>query len=165
MIEEAHLPCDSARVPDWNDLRYFLAIARAGSLAGAGRELGVEHTTVGRRLSALEAELGVRLFLRGPDGLIATEAGRGILPLAQEIEERFDVIDRRVSGGDDRIEGTVRFSVSEAFSSYFVKHLAAIRERYPALSSCAATASSPRIDEGVDPARLASGSHRGVTKR
>jgi DNA-binding transcriptional LysR family regulator len=120
-------------VPDWNDFRYFLAIARAGSLAGAARELGVEHTTVGRRLSALEAELGVRLFLRGPDGLAATEAGRGILPLAEEIATRFEAIDRRVSGGDDRIEGTVRFSVSEALSGYFVKHFAALRERHPGL--------------------------------
>ena len=133
MIEAAHPPCDSARVPDWNDFRYFLAIARSGSLAGAARELGVEHTTVGRRLSALEGELGARLFLRGPDGLIATEAGRGILPLAQEIEARFEAIDRRVSGGDDRIEGTVRFSMSEALSGYFVTNFATLRERHPAL--------------------------------
>jgi DNA-binding transcriptional LysR family regulator len=133
MIEAAHPACESARVPDWNDFRYFLAIARAGSLAGAARELGVEHTTVGRRLSALEAELGARLFLRGPDGLIATEAGRGILPLAQEIAERFDAIDRRVSGGDDRIEGTVRLSISEAISGYFVKHFTSLRERHPGL--------------------------------
>ena len=120
-------------MPDWNDFRYFLAIARSGSLAGAARELGVEHTTVGRRLSALEADLGARLFLRGPDGLIATDAGRGILPLAQEIEARFEAIGRRVSGGDDRIEGTVRFSISEALSGYFVKHFAALRERHPSL--------------------------------
>ena len=133
MIEAAHPACNSARVPDWNDFRYFLAIARSGSLAGAARELGVEHTTVGRRLSALEAELGARLFLRGPDGLVATETGRGVLPLAQEIETRFEAIERRVSGGDDRIEGTVRFSISEALSSYFVKHFAALREQHPGL--------------------------------
>jgi DNA-binding transcriptional LysR family regulator len=120
-------------VADWNDFRYFLAIARAGSLAGAARELGVEHTTVGRRLSALEAELGARLFLRGPDGLVATDTGRGILPLAEQIAALFEAIDRRVSGGDDRIEGTVRFSVSEALSHYFVNHFAALRERHPGL--------------------------------
>jgi DNA-binding transcriptional LysR family regulator len=133
MIEAAHPACDSARVPDWNDFRYFLAVARSGSLAGAARELGVEHTTVGRRLSALEGELGARLFLRGPDGLVATDAGRGILPLAQEIEARFEAIDRRVSGSDERIDGTVRFSVSEALSGYFVRHFAALRERHPGL--------------------------------
>ena len=120
-------------MPDWNDFRYFLAIARAGSLAGAARELAVEHTTVGRRLSALEAELGARLFLRGTDGLTATEAGRGILPIVEEIAERFEAIDRRVSGADSRIMGTVRFSVSEAFSGYFVQHFAALRQRHPGL--------------------------------
>ena len=66
MIDAAHPPCESARVPDWNDLRYFLAIARSGSLAGAGRELGVEHTTVGRRLAALEKELGTGYFSAAP---------------------------------------------------------------------------------------------------
>jgi len=121
-------------VPDWNDLRYFLAIARAGSLAGAGRELGVEHTTVGRRLLALEAELGTRLFLRGRDGLVATEAGRGILPLAEEIEARFDAIERRLSAGDDKVEGTVRFSISEAFTGYFVQQFGSLRERHPNLT-------------------------------
>ena len=130
MIEAAHLPCDSARVPDWNDFRYFLAIARAGSLAGAARELGVEHTTVGRRLSALEAELGARLFLRGADGLVATKAGRDILPLTEEIAARFEAIDRRVSGDDGRIDGTVRFAISEAMSGYFVKQFAGLRERH-----------------------------------
>ena len=118
---------------DWNDFRYFLAIERAGSLAAAARELGVEHTTVGRRLSALENELGARLFLRGPDGLSATEAGRGILPLAREIAERFDAIERRISGSDDRIEGTVRVSTSEAISGYFVKQFAALRTQHPGL--------------------------------
>jgi len=121
------------RVPDWNDFRYFLAIARSGSLAGAGRELGVEHTTVGRRLAALEKELGTRLFLRGPEGLSATEAGRGILPLAEEIATRVDAIELRVAGGDDRVEGTVRFSISEAFTGYFVKQFGSLRERHPNL--------------------------------
>lgn len=133
MIEAAHPPCDCARVSEWGDFRYFLAIARAGSLTGAARELGVEHTTVGRRLSALEAVLGVRLFLRGPDGLTATEAGRGILPLVEEIATRFEAIERRVSGSDERIEGIVRLSVSEAVSGYFVKQFAALRERHPRL--------------------------------
>ena len=133
MIEAAQPPCDCARVPDWNDFRYFLAVARAGSLAGAARELGVEHTTVGRRLSALETELGARLFLRGSEGLIATETGRAVLPLAEEIAARFEAIERRVSGSDDRIEGTVRFSISEAMSGYFVKRFATLRQKHPGL--------------------------------
>jgi DNA-binding transcriptional LysR family regulator len=133
MIEGAHRPCESARVLDWNDFRYFLAIARAGTLAGAARELGVEHTTVGRRLAALEAALGARLFLRGPDGLVATSAGREVLPLAEQIAAGVEAIERRVSGDDGRIEGLVRLSTSEALSGYFVRTFTALRERHPKL--------------------------------
>ena len=133
MIEAAHRPCESARVLDWNDFRYFLAIARAGTFAGAARELGVEHTTVGRRLTALETALGTRLFLRGPEGLTATNAGRDVLPLAEEIAARAQAIERRVSGADGRVEGTVRVSVSEALSGYFVKQSTALRDRHPGL--------------------------------
>ena len=118
---------------DWNDLRYLLAIARTGTLAGAARELGVEHTTVGRRLSALESALGVKLFTRGPDGFTPTRAAREAIPLAEEIAARVESIQRRVSGEDSRIEGTVRLTVSEALSGYLVKALSTLRERYTGL--------------------------------
>jgi DNA-binding transcriptional LysR family regulator len=121
-------------VLDWNDFRYFLAIARAGTFAAAARELGVEHTTVGRRLTALETALGTRLFIRGPEGLTITGAGREVLPLAEELAARAQAIERRVSGEDSRVEGTVRVSVSEALSGYFVKQSAALRERLPGLT-------------------------------
>jgi DNA-binding transcriptional LysR family regulator len=134
MIEAAHPPCESARVVDWNDFRYFLAIARAGSFAGAARELGVEHTTVGRRLTALETALGTRLFVRGPEGLTITAAGRDALPLAEEIAARAQTIERRVAGEDGRLEGTVRVSISEALSGYFIKQSGALRDRHPALT-------------------------------
>ena len=133
MIEAAHRSCESARVPDWNDFRHFLAIAKAGTFAGAARELGVEHTTVARRLTALEGALGTRLFIRGPDGLTLTAAGRDVVPLAEEIASRAQAIERRVSGEDSRVEGTVRVSVSEALSSYLVKQSAALRDRHPGL--------------------------------
>jgi DNA-binding transcriptional LysR family regulator len=120
-------------VVDWNDFRYFLAVARAGTFAGAARELGVEHTTVARRLTALEAALGTRLFIRGPEGLTATAAGRDVLPLAEEIAARAQAIERRVHGEDSRVEGTVRVSVSEALSGYLVKRSAALRDRHPGL--------------------------------
>ena len=120
-------------VLDWNDLRYFLAIARAGTLAGAARDLKVEHTTVGRRLSALEQSLGTRLFTRGPDGFAPTRAGQEILPLAEEIAARVENIVRRVEGEDERVEGAVRLTTSEAISVYFVRELGALRERHPGL--------------------------------
>jgi DNA-binding transcriptional LysR family regulator len=133
MIEAARVPCDPARVLDWNDFRYFLAIARAGTLAGAARDLKVEHTTVGRRLAAIEQALGARLFTRGPDGFTLTRAGHEILPLAEEMAARVEGIVRRVSGEDERVEGTVRLTTSEALSGYFVKNLSVLRERHPDL--------------------------------
>src|SRR3954447_23849142 len=109
-----HSPCAIVHgVFDWNDLRYLLAISQAGTLAGAARDLGVEHTTVGRRLTALETALGVRLFTRGPEGLTPTAAAEQVLPLAREMAVHADAIARRVAGGDARIEGTVRLTTSE----------------------------------------------------
>ena len=120
-------------VPDWNDFRYFLAIAQAGTLVGAGKALGVEHTTVGRRLSALEAALGTKLFTRGPEGLLLTHAGQEILPLAEEIAARAEAIERRVSGEDARVAGTVRLTASEAVSGYLATRLPVLNEQYPEL--------------------------------
>ena len=121
------------RVLDWNDFRYFLAIFRVGTFAGAARELGVEHTTVGRRLNALETALRARLFIRGPEGLVPTAAAREMLPMAEEVAARVQSIERRVSGNDDRLDGTVRVSVSEALSGYLVRQSTALRARHAGL--------------------------------
>lgn len=114
-------------------MRHFLAIARAGTLAGAARELGVEHTTVGRRLAALETALGVRLFTRGPSGLTLTESGEDILRSVEVIAEEVAGIERRVSGVDLRVAGTVRLTIPESGNGYFLQQLPALRERHPAL--------------------------------
>ncbi len=119
---------------DWNDLRYFHAVARAGTLVGAARELGVEHSTVGRRVAALEAELGVRLVIRGPAGLTLTEAGNEILNNVEAIAEQVSTIERRVAGGDTRVEGVVRLTVPEAENGYVVSQMPELRERHPALT-------------------------------
>jgi DNA-binding transcriptional LysR family regulator len=71
---------------NWDDLRCFLLAARAKTLAGAARAAGVQHTTIGRRLSALERALGAPLFLRGPEGLTLTPLGEQLLPLAATTE-------------------------------------------------------------------------------
>ncbi|HEX2733179.1 MAG TPA: LysR family transcriptional regulator [Polyangiaceae bacterium] len=118
---------------DWNDLRYFLAVTRAGSLAGAGKALGVEHTTVGRRLGALETALGTKLFTRSPDGLALTRAGQEILSLSEEIGARAEAIERRVAGEDTRVAGSVRLTASEAVSTYLAARLPTLNEQYPDL--------------------------------
>lgn len=118
---------------DWNDLRYFLAVAKAGTLVGAARELGVEHTTVSRRLTALETALGVRVFVRGKDGFTLTPAGSDMLASVEGIAELVATIERRVSGGDTRIAGTVRLTIPESANAMMMAQLPALRERHPEL--------------------------------
>ena len=118
---------------DWNDLRYFLAVSRAGTLAGAARELGVEHTTVGRRIAALESALGVRLFSRGPEGFSLTAAGKDVVPRAEGIAAHVDAIARLVLGTDQRAEGRVRLTIPDALNGYTMQALAQLRELHPTL--------------------------------
>ena len=118
---------------DWNDLRYFLTIARSGSLAKAARELAVEHTTVSRRLGALESDQGTKLFARGPGGLTLTPAGKDILPVVESIGERISALERCVTGADGRVAGTVRLTIPEAGNSYFMQRLKELRSRHPEL--------------------------------
>jgi DNA-binding transcriptional LysR family regulator len=118
---------------DWNDLRYFLSIARSGSLAKAARELSVEHTTVSRRLGALEEDLGTRLFARGPSGLVLTTAGKNMLPLVQDIAEQISSIERCVTGLDGRVAGNVRLTIPESGNGYFTHRLRELRSRHPEL--------------------------------
>lgn len=118
---------------DWNDLRYFLAVAKAGTLVGAARELGVEHTTVSRRLTALETALGARVFVRGKDGFALTPAGSDILSSVENIAELVATIERRVSGGDARVAGTVRLTIPESANALMMAQLPLLRERHPEL--------------------------------
>jgi DNA-binding transcriptional LysR family regulator len=118
---------------DWNDLRYFLAAYRQRSLAGAGRELGCEYTTVARRLTALETALSTTLFMRTPEGLAPTQAASDLLPLAEQIERAAFDIAMRAAGQDERAEGVVRMTCAEGFSAYIVDQLAELRAQHPKL--------------------------------
>lgn len=118
---------------DWNDFRHFLAVHRAGTLAGAARGLRVQHSTVGRRLDALEEALGARLFLRTPDGFVLTGAGSAILPLIEEAERALAAAERVVQGGDERVEGIVRLTTSELLSGLLVRRLAELSALHPQL--------------------------------
>ena len=132
-IECAQAVCKRAPRLDWNDLRYFLAITRTGTLVRAGKEMGVEHTTVARRLAALEAALGCKLFTRGPDGLTLTETGRSVLPAAEAVAAHVSDILRRATGSDAKVEGTVRLTIPESINGYMVQVLTRLREQHPGL--------------------------------
>jgi len=119
----------------WDDLPVYLAIRTHGSLAAAGRQLGLDATTVGRRLERLESGIGARLFHRTRDGLSLTGAGRTIEQHAQQMERSEALIERAVGGADARLAGSVRVAATEVFATAFlVKHLAAFRTACPDIS-------------------------------
>ena len=103
---------------DWNDLRVFLAIARAGSLGAAAKLLGVSHPTVGRRLHVLEQDSGQVFFRRTATGLVLTDSGERIFELAEEMERSALTIERRIAGESDQPEGLLRISSADWFASY-----------------------------------------------
>ena len=119
---------------DWHDLQTFLAIARSGSLQGAARSLGVNHSTVFRRLNAFEAALGVRLFERLPGGYQPTPAGEDLRASAARIEQEVQGVERRLLGGDVRLIGSLRFTTTDTLAQGLLgPHLAAFHRRYPGI--------------------------------
>jgi DNA-binding transcriptional LysR family regulator len=118
---------------NWDDLRFFLAACREGSSSAAARRLKVRHSTVGRRLSALEGDLGVRLFVRTGTGFAVTEAGLAILAAAEEMERRALDIAQLAQSLGHGIEGKVRVTMSEAFAGYLFGKLPPLRDAHPLL--------------------------------
>jgi DNA-binding transcriptional LysR family regulator len=98
---------------DWNDLRYLLAVARGGSTLAAARALGVNQTTVARRLEALEAALGVKLFDRGQTGSRLTGAGGDLIALAEGVERSAAAIAERAGAHARGLAGVVRVTTNE----------------------------------------------------
>ena len=105
------------QIPDWDDLRYFLALTEAGTLSGAAKACGVEHTTVARRIEALERALDTRLFDRFPKGWSLTAAGKALLPHARRVGDDMDTL-RRVASGRAALAGVVCVSAPPAFATY-----------------------------------------------
>ena len=117
---------------DWNDLRSFLAIARAGSLAGAARRLAVNHSTVFRRLNALEERLGVRLFERHPGGYAPTAQGEEMLAAAERVEGEVLGLERRLLGRDVELVGSLRVTTTDTLAhGLLMPHLKSFRAVCP----------------------------------
>src|SRR5512142_2896557 len=106
---------------DWQDLRFLLAIQRAGSLTAAAARLRVNQSTVSRRLATLEGAIGARLFERTPGGLRPTATADRIATRAERLEEEALAIGRLLSGaGQTRVEGVVRVTATEGLGVHLV---------------------------------------------
>ena len=117
---------------DWDAVRFFLELARAKTLARAARRLRVDYTTVGRRVSAFERELGAKLFERTPDGFVLTDAGESIRAAAEQMEQSAVAVEQRALGADRRFSGTVRVAAAEsAGHSVVLPAMRALHLRHP----------------------------------
>ena len=118
----------------WDDVRFFLAVARAGSLSGAARVLGVGHVTVGRRITILERRLGVTLVHRTPDGFVVTPAGDAALRQCIAMENAALDLERIAAGRDSLAAGSIRLTATEALARQVIAPaIAELRKSYPDL--------------------------------
>jgi DNA-binding transcriptional LysR family regulator len=119
---------------DWNHLQDFLAVARTGRLTAGAQRLGVDHTTLSRRIAALEAALKARLFDRSPQGYALTVHGERLMARAEAMESLMLAAQAEVGEADMRVSGVVRIGAPEGFGSYFLSpRLPALAEQHPEL--------------------------------
>lgn len=117
---------------DWNDLRYFLSVARTGSTLAASKQLKVSQSTVSRRITAFEEEIGVKLFVRKPSGYELTPRGESVLPDAESVESAILSFSDGIEAESRRLAGTVRLTtVESAANAWVIPAVGLLRERYP----------------------------------
>ncbi|ATB31786.1 LysR family transcriptional regulator [Melittangium boletus] len=117
---------------NWDDLKVFLAVARAGSLVGAAKAVGQTQPTMGRRLYALEEAVGHKLLSRTAEGFSLTQAGTAVLAHAERMEEEALAFERRLAGQGDELGGMLRVSSSDWFATHVLAPiLARFSQRHP----------------------------------
>lgn len=120
---------------NWDDLRYFLAVAAAGSLSGAGQQLGVNTTTVLRRVGSLEDDLGTRLFERERTGYRLTPSGEKLAEALEPVDRRLAALPRDFVADDKGREAVVRLAAGESIASAIIApEYPAFREQHPGLT-------------------------------
>ncbi|MEQ9464660.1 MAG: LysR family transcriptional regulator [Haliea sp.] len=117
---------------DWDDMKVLLALARRGSARGAAQELKVSNSTITRRLDELERALRAQLFDRTPDGYRMTAAAEALLPTAEHIEELALAAERRITGADQDLEGSIRLTMPDRVE-FLMARLARFAEEYPGI--------------------------------
>lgn len=110
---------------DWDDLRVFLAVARAESLSRAGRALKIDPATVGRRIARLEEALGARLFTKGPQGYALTDEGERLLAHAERTEQAVEGALDELRGEAGQLTGQIRIGAPDGCSTYLLPQVVA----------------------------------------
>lgn len=117
---------------NWDDLRVFLSVARAGSIRGAAKDIGMTHATVSRHLQALQAALASPLFERRKEGQCLTDLGERVLPIAEQVAGSVAEIDRLAFSADTGLAGRVKLSLSESlYLSLLYRPVEVFMNRYP----------------------------------
>jgi len=135
----------NGRVYDWNDLRYFLAVARTGSTLAASRALNVNQTTVARRIGVLERAVGMKLFDKRQSGYALTEAGVDLRATAERVEVEANAFAEQAGAMWRRISGVIRVTTNEGLANTVMA---------PALSAFRRLHPEVRVDLVVDERRL-----------
>lgn len=117
---------------DWDDIKLFLALMRTGNVRSAAAKLGVSHSTVARRIDAMEEKLATRLFERLPTGYVLTRVGEDMMEVAEHVEDELGGLERRIAGHDSRLSGRIRVTMVDALATnLLMPHLAEFARRYP----------------------------------
>jgi DNA-binding transcriptional LysR family regulator len=116
----AHWVVPDCTMIGWDDVRYFLAVARGGSVRAAAERLGVNHSTVLRRIAQLEERLGVRMFEKLPSGYRLTAAGEEVLEFADQMEASSHQLETRVLGRDQSVRGLLRVTLAPTTATHLL---------------------------------------------
>jgi len=117
---------------DWDDLRYFIAIAQNGSVTAAANKLGVNHSTVSRRIQGFENKHNVRLFERIPTGYVMTQSAENIYQTALDIQQHCNAIERQLFGQDSRLQGKIVITAPNyIINEVLMPHVLGFQQHYP----------------------------------
>ncbi len=124
---------------NWDDLRFVLALHRAKTTSAAATRLGVTHTTVGRRVRAIETRLGARLFDRTPEGCVPTAAGSELAVVAARVEGEILAVEGQVWGQANQLSGTLNVSTIDLLFQRFRRPLTQFTKRHPSVELSVST--------------------------
>ncbi|MDX1919407.1 MAG: LysR family transcriptional regulator [Candidatus Caenarcaniphilales bacterium] len=120
---------------NWDDLKFFLAVATNGNLSKAARCLAVNHSTVFRRIEGLESDLAVSLFHKMPSGYVLTPEGEELFQTVQTIEDNLDLVSKKLSGKNNALKGSIRIITTDSMASiHLPRYTREFRELYPEIS-------------------------------